>query len=115
MGVRLSSKTRSPGPRSSSNTRPLRSGGTITRTTGSSSSRSWPISPAGLPIEQSPAHLLRGHHELDRFLPPMAKRTVWFPALLSDAEQGAGVLVEDGAGGVRVDLGVVDVIDRADK
>jgi hypothetical protein len=32
-------------------------------------------------------------------------------ALLAGAEQGAGVLVEDGPGGVRVDLGVVDVID----
>ena len=36
-------------------------------------------------------------------------------AFLSDAEQGAGVLVEDGPGGAGVDLGVVDVIDRADK
>ena len=36
-------------------------------------------------------------------------------AFLAGAEQGAGVLVEDGPGGARVDLGVVDVIDRADK
>ena len=34
---------------------------------------------------------------------------------LSDAEQGAGVLFEDGAGGAWVDLRVVDVVDRADK
>src|SRR6202453_2459521 len=33
----------------------------------------------------------------------------------SDAEQGAGVLVEDGAGGVWLDLGVVDEVDRADE
>ena len=38
-----------------------------------------------------------------------------FPGFLSDAEQGAGVLVEDGPGVVRVDLGVVDVVDRADE
>jgi hypothetical protein len=36
-------------------------------------------------------------------------------AFLSDAEQGAGVVVEDGPGGVRVDLGAVDVADRADE
>jgi NADPH:quinone reductase-like Zn-dependent oxidoreductase len=34
-------------------------------------------------------------------------------ACLSEAEQGAGVVVEDGPGGARVDLGVVDVVDRA--
>src|ERR1044071_3981806 len=50
MGVSLPSNTRSPGSRSSTNTRPLGSGGTITRTTGSSSSRSWPISPVGFVI-----------------------------------------------------------------
>src|SRR5580704_2449360 len=36
-------------------------------------------------------------------------------ASLSGAEQGGGVVVEDGAGGGRVDLGVVDVVDRADE
>jgi hypothetical protein len=36
-------------------------------------------------------------------------------AFVSEAEQGAGVVVEDGPGGVRVDLGVVDVVDRADE
>src|SRR6266566_3834971 len=34
---------------------------------------------------------------------------------LSDAEQGAGVLIEDGPAGAGVDLEVVDVIDRADE
>src|SRR5579863_4306937 len=34
---------------------------------------------------------------------------------LSDAEQAAGVLVEDRPGGDRVDLRVVDVVDRADE
>src|SRR6185437_6534547 len=64
IGVSLLSNTRSPGSRSSSNTRPPGSGGTITRTTGSSSSRSRPISPVGLAMT-TPAYLLRGHHELD--------------------------------------------------
>ena len=36
-------------------------------------------------------------------------------AFVSNAEQGAGVLVEDGLGGAGVDLGVVDVVDRADE
>jgi hypothetical protein len=34
---------------------------------------------------------------------------------LSDAEQGAGVLVEDGPGGAGVDPRVVDVVGRADE
>jgi len=34
-------------------------------------------------------------------------------ACLSEAEQGTGVVVEDGPGGARVDLGVVNVVDRA--
>jgi hypothetical protein len=33
----------------------------------------------------------------------------------SDAEQDAGVLVEDRPGGACVDLGVVEVINRADE
>src|SRR5580692_6319084 len=53
MGVSWPSNTSSSGSRSSSNTRPLGSGETITRTTGNSSSRSWPISPAGLAITNS--------------------------------------------------------------
>ena len=46
---------------------------------------------------------------------PLHRSAGCFLAFLSDAEQSACVLVEDGPGGARVYLRVVDVIDRADK
>src|ERR1700749_3682906 len=52
IGVRLASNTTSSGSRSSWKRRPSTSGGTITRIAGSSSVRSWPISPAGLAINE---------------------------------------------------------------
>src|ERR1035438_3790173 len=95
IAVRLPSNTTSPGSRSSSNTRPLRSGGTITRTGGSSSSRRWPISPAGLDIDnlRHDVRRLQAHQVVFTPVPlRIGGKTIRVP------EPGTFQLVPDAAG-----------------